>query len=121
MSAFASVRSLHPVRIWAGIVGRVVPAERVTLAVIELEPGARATPHSHPHEQVGVLIEGSLTFRIGDETRELGSGDTWSIPGDTEHEVTAGPDGASLVEVFAPVREDWAGLERLERAPNWPR
>jgi quercetin dioxygenase-like cupin family protein len=121
MSAFASVRSLSPVRIWEGITGRLVEGERATFAVIELDPGAAATPHQHPHEQLGVLIEGTLTFRIGGETRELAPGGTWRIPGDTEHEVTAGPDGATLVEVFAPVREDWAGLPRLERAPRWPR
>jgi hypothetical protein len=30
------------------------------------------------------------------------------------HAVHAGADGAFLVELFAPPRADWAGLERLE-------
>ena len=120
MSAFASVRSLVPLQIWNGIAGRVVDGERATLAVIELDPGATASPHRHGNEQLGVLIEGSLTFRIGEETRGLGPGDTWSIPPDVEHEVTAGPEGAALVEVFVPSREDWAGLATLERPPRWP-
>ncbi len=121
MSAFASVQSLVPLQIWDGIVGRAVQGERVTLAVIELDPGAVASLHEHPNEQAGVLIEGSLTFRIGDETRELGPGETWCVPGDTPHEATAGAEGALLVEVFVPARADWAGLETLERAPRWPR
>jgi hypothetical protein len=33
----------------------------------------------------------------------------------------AGPDGATVVDVFVPVREDWRKLDRLEPAePRWP-
>jgi hypothetical protein len=32
-----------------------------------------------------------------------------------------GSDGCTVVDVFAPVREDWKKLERLEATrPNWP-
>jgi hypothetical protein len=34
------------------------------------------------------------------------------------HSVHAGPEGAALIELFAPPREDWGGLERLEPAPS---
>jgi hypothetical protein len=30
--------------------------------------------------------------------------------------VRSGRDGASLIELFAPPRDDWGGLERLEPA-----
>jgi quercetin dioxygenase-like cupin family protein len=40
----------------------------------------------------------------------------WVIPADVPHAVHAGPDGAFLVELFAPPRTDWAGLKRLEPA-----
>jgi quercetin dioxygenase-like cupin family protein len=68
-----------------------------------------------------MVIEGTLTFRIGDETRELGPGQTWSIPSNVPHEVTAGPDGAVVIDVFAPVRADWDELEKSEPRPSrWP-
>ena len=77
--------------------------------------------HHHVNEQTGMLIRGSLTFRIGDETRELGPGATWCIPANVPHEVRAGPQGAVAVEVFAPRRDDWGGLERLPASsPQWP-
>ena len=66
------------------------------------------------------MIAGSVEFRVGDETRELRPGDTWSIPANTPHEVHTGPDGAIMVDVFAPVREDWKPLERFERDSLWP-
>jgi hypothetical protein len=39
------------------------------------------------------------------------------IPADVPHSVTAGPEGAFLIELFAPPRADWADLERLEPSP----
>jgi hypothetical protein len=68
-----------------------------------------------------MLLRGSLTFRIGGESRDLEAGATWRILGDTPHDVRVGPEGALLVEAFAPARDDWGGLEQLgvER-PSWP-
>lgn len=68
-----------------------------------------------------MVLSGSVTFRIGDETRELQAGGTWRIPPNAPHEVHTGPAGAVVLDVFAPVREDWAALERLGiRPPLWP-
>jgi quercetin dioxygenase-like cupin family protein len=66
------------------------------------------------------MISGSVEFRVGDESRQLRPGDTWSIPANTPHEVHTGPDGAVMIDVFAPVREDWKPLEQFEREPYWP-
>jgi len=119
-SPFADLEGLDAQRIWEGVTGRVVEGERVTLAVIELDPDSHVPEHSHENEQLGVLVSGLLEFRIGGETRRLGPGGTWSIPANVPHEVQAGPEGAVAVEVFAPARADWAALERLEARPRWP-
>jgi quercetin dioxygenase-like cupin family protein len=118
---FADLGSLSAQRIWEGVTGRVVEGERVTLAVIELDPDTVVPEHRHDNEQAGVLVSGLLEFRIGDETRRVEPGGTWCIPADVPHEVRTGPEGAVVVEVFAPARADWSGLERLEgRPPRWP-
>jgi quercetin dioxygenase-like cupin family protein len=114
VSAFDDLASIVPQQIWPGLVGRAVHGDEVTVAHIELEPGIEVPEHSHANEQVGVLLRGSLRFRIGEEDRQLEPGATWCIRADVPHSVQAGPDGATLVEVFAPPRADWAGLERLE-------
>src|SRR3954465_423066 len=112
---------MHPLRIWDGIAARAVHGELVSFAVIELDPGSTVPEHLHENEQLGVLASGTMRFRIGDETRELEPGATWCIPGKVPHEVEAGPDGAVAVEVFAPRRDDWRGLERLPASqPKWP-
>jgi quercetin dioxygenase-like cupin family protein len=121
MSAFGDIGSSDPVQIWDGVAGWTAEGERVTLALIELEPDSVVPEHSHENEQVGILLKGSMRFRIGGEARELTPGATWSIPSGTAHDVVTGPDGATLVEVFAPGRADWSGLERVAaRRPLWP-
>jgi quercetin dioxygenase-like cupin family protein len=120
LSAFDETSKKQPQRIWDGVAGRVVHGEQLTLGLVELDPGSVVPEHSHENEQLGILISGSCQFRVGDETRELGPGDTWSIPANTPHEVHTGPDGAVMIDVFAPVREDWKPLERFDRDPLWP-
>jgi quercetin dioxygenase-like cupin family protein len=112
---------IGPQDIWSGVVVRAVHGERLTLGVVELSPNAVVPEHRHDNEQLGLLLQGSLTFRIGDESRELGPGGMWSIPSNAPHEVTAGPEGAVVLDLFAPGRADWQEIDAQEpRRPNWP-
>jgi quercetin dioxygenase-like cupin family protein len=121
MGEFDQLAGMQPLRIWDGIAARTVHGELVSFAVIELDPGSTVPEHGHENEQLGVLASGTMRFRIGDQTRELGPGATWCIPANVLHEVQAGPQGAVVVEVFAPRRDDWGGLERLPASqPRWP-
>jgi quercetin dioxygenase-like cupin family protein len=120
MSAFGGTDRLEHLRIWDGVTVQAVEGDRTTLAVVDLEPGATVPEHRHDNEQLGVLVRGAMRFRVGDEVRDLGPGDTWRVLSEVPHEVTAGPEGALAIECFTPVRDDWAGLERLDgrRAPR---
>ena len=119
--SFDSLDELRPHRVWDGVLARVVPGERVTFVVLELDANTVVPEHAHENEQLGVLASGSMRFRIGDEERDLLPGGTWSIPPNVAHEVTAGPEGAVAIEVFAPGRTDWAALERPDPStPVWP-
>ena len=80
------------------------------MSVVELDPGAVVAEHSHENEQLGIVLRGTMDFRVGDERRELGLGGTWRIPANTPHEATAGPDGAVVIDVFAPPRDDFREL-----------
>ena len=121
MSAFADIGDVEPLRIWDGIVGRTIEGERITFSLVELDPDTVVPEHSHDNEQVGMLVSGSLTFTVGDETQELGPGGTWCITANVPHSVATGPGGAVVIEVFAPAREDWRSLERVGvRKPGWP-
>jgi quercetin dioxygenase-like cupin family protein len=110
----------RPIQIWEGVIARRVQGERITLAVVELAPNAIVPEHRHPNEQNGMVIQGRVLFRCGDEERELGPGGTWRILGDVPHSVVTGPDGAVVIDVFTPIRDDWDRLEVLDQPPVWP-
>ncbi len=120
MTTFDDLTDLEAQRIWERIAARSVHGERITLAVVELDPGAVVAEHSHENEQLGIVLHGSMSFRVGEEHRELGPGGTWRIPSNTPHEATAGPEGAVVIDVFSPPRGDWAALESVDRPPRWP-
>jgi len=122
MSTFGSFSSGRPYQIWTGAVARAVHGERLTMALIDLEPNLDIPEHHHVNEQLGFVVLGNVTMVIAGHARQLGPGDSYSIQGDVPHSASTGPEGATVVDVFAPVRADWEKAERLEPSPgHWPR
>jgi quercetin dioxygenase-like cupin family protein len=120
-SAFDRLGDLAPQQLFEGFVARSVHGEQLTLAVVEIEPNAVLPEHEHVNEQFGMVLRGSATFRVGEESRELRPGDIWRIPAHTLHTLVAGPEGAEVLDVFSPPRDDWRGLAALApQQPRWP-
>ena len=118
---FEALRDIRPHMLVEGIMARAVEGERVTMAVVELDSNAVSPSHHHENEQLGFVIAGSIVMRIGTHERELNPGDTYNIPSHVSHDAVAGPDGATVVDVFVPVREDWKKLQRADpKKPRWP-
>jgi quercetin dioxygenase-like cupin family protein len=121
VSAFEDLEGIGPRRIWDGVVVRSVHGERSTLGVVELEPDSHVPEHAHENEQLGMVLKGDVEFRVGDERMRLGPGGTWCIAANVPHEVWTGPDGAVVIDVFAPGRDDWRAVEQGEpQPPLWP-
>jgi quercetin dioxygenase-like cupin family protein len=93
--------------IFPGVNIRTAAAERMLVAVVDLEPGSVVEEHSHPHEQVGLWLAGKARFTIGDETRTVGPGDLYRIPGGVKHKVVVLDEPARAVDIFCPVREEY--------------
>ena len=90
-----------------GVSTRIFCGEQAMLSLVNIEPNAKGKIHSHPEEQWGFLIEGS-GFRIqGGEEIEIKKGDFWQTPGGEEHGIIAGPEGAKILDVFSPPREQY--------------
>lgn len=90
-----------------GVEARIFPGEKMTVSVVELAPGTKSPVHSHPQEQWGFLMKGSAVRILGDEEAEMTPGDFWVTPGNVPHGIVAGPEGAVVVDVFAPPREEY--------------
>ncbi len=77
------------------------------LSIVDLEPRSVVEEHSHPHEQVGMVLEGRAVFTVGGEEKTLGPGDVYRIPGHTPHKVIALDAPVRALDVFHPIREDY--------------
>jgi quercetin dioxygenase-like cupin family protein len=93
--------------IFPGVEIRTTAGDRLMLSVVMFQPDSVVAEHSHPHEQMGVMISGRAEFTVGDLTRVIGPGDVWKIPGGVPHRVRALGGPALAIDVFHPIREDY--------------
>ncbi len=96
-----------------GVTMSLLPGARMLANWVRIEPGAEVANHSHPHEQVGLVVEGEVMMTIDGETKRLVPGHCYCIAGDVEHGAVAGPEGAVVVDIFSPPRADY--IEQLDR------
>jgi len=97
----------QPKEIVPGINARTFWGDKMTLALVTLEPHAVLPPHTHPHEQAGYVLEGEIEFTISGQTKMCRAGDVYIISGNAEHSVLVGDLPTRLFESFVPVREDF--------------
>ena len=90
-----------------GMTTTIFPGEKAMLSVVRIEPHAMGQMHNHPEEQWGVMLEGSATRYQDDEEFTISKGDFWRTPPDAMHTMKAGADGAVVLDIFAPVREEY--------------
>jgi quercetin dioxygenase-like cupin family protein len=77
------------------------------MSLVEMAPNAVVEAHSHPNEQVGMVIAGRALFIVGAEQKTLGPGDMYRIPGGVLHRVVASEEGLRALDIFTPVREEY--------------
>ena len=92
----------------AGVSGQPLFGADAMLNLIRFEPGATVPLHSHPHEQLGIVLEGMQALVVDGVAHELGPFEAYVLPGGVEHSAYCGPEGALVLDVFTPVREDYA-------------
>ena len=106
MSYFV-VNGLEAKKLVEGIEIRVIPGEKMTMVFFDLAAGAVVPEHSHPHEQMGTVLKGSLEFTLGGEKRIVKEGDAYHVPSDMVHSGKCGDSPSQILEVFSPPREDY--------------
>ena len=92
-----------------GGVTRKVLAYSDNLMSVELhfEKGAVGAKHSHPHEQIGYIISGSLSYQEeGKEDQVLTAGDTYYVAPNVVHGIVA-LEETMLLDIFTPMRKDF--------------
>ncbi len=91
-----------------GLSTRIFVGDQSMLSVVTIEPFAVGEVHSHPQEQWGILLDGDgVRIQDGEETA-IKAGDFWLTPGGTPHGIRAGANGARVLDVFSPPRDEYA-------------
>jgi quercetin dioxygenase-like cupin family protein len=89
----------------AGITAAVAVGDQLSAVRYTLEPAAPVPEHSHPNEEFGQILRGSLELVVGGQARVLRAGEAFLIPGDVPHAARALDDGCELLECYAPPRD----------------
>ncbi|PSQ56115.1 cupin domain-containing protein [Halobacteriales archaeon SW_8_68_21] len=100
-----AVEAVDGVFLTQGAVGEAMSIQR-----FEIDPGDAVPEHDHPHEQIGIITEGAITFAVDGDERVVEAGDTYVIPGGEPHAATNRDDEPVVgYDIFSPPRAnpDW--------------
>ena len=73
------------------------PGREVVTARVEINPGIGVGRHTHPGEEVGYIVEGTVLLEVGGATRTLKGGEAFVIPSGTPHNATNSGSGKAVV------------------------
>lgn len=107
MAYFHDPSTLERRELAPGIHLRTMWGDKVMMSLVEIAPHAVLPPHTHPHEQAGLVIQGEFEFTIGGETRAIRQGEAYVIPGNVEHSLTGSSGWSLALDIFSPPREEY--------------
>ena len=87
----------------------------ITLIVEEIAPGDRIPLHTHPINEVIVILEGSAEVTLGDEAQRVGPDSVVFIPAGTPHGTRN--TGTTPIRLHAMFPSEQIGIQYLERNP----
>ena len=100
------IDEVEPRELAPGYNARLVHTERTTHSYVDIDPHMPLPEHSHPHEQIVNMLEGTYELTVDGETFVLNAGEVLVIPGGAVHSGGAHTD-CRILDVFSPVREEY--------------
>lgn len=90
-----------------GIKRQMIVGENVMVCRFTFDPFVVTDVHSHPHEQITLVMQGTVKFTISGEERIVTAGDVLHFPPDNRHGATMLDEEVVLIDIFSPIREDF--------------
>jgi quercetin dioxygenase-like cupin family protein len=105
-SPFGTFNGREPYPMFDGVGLRAIAGDQVFLGRVTYDPGTTVARHSHEQtEQVMLILDGSVTMTIGEESREMREGDVCVVNRGVEHELHSSG-GVTFIEALGPVPLD---------------
>lgn len=102
--------SIPSVQTAPGIRRQMVVGQNVMICRFTFDPFVVTEEHEHPHEQMTLVVKGRVKFVISGEERIVAAGDVLHFPPNNRHGATMLDEEVVLIDIFAPIREDFLDL-----------
>lgn len=90
-----------------GIKRQMVVGKNVMICRFTFDPLVVTDQHTHPHEQMTLVMKGRVKFFISGEERIVSAGDVLHFPPHNRHGATMLDEEVVLIDIFSPIREDF--------------
>jgi len=90
-----------------GIERQMVVGERMMICRFRFAPFLVTPEHTHPHEQISMVISGRVRFFVEGEERLALPGDVLHFPSNCLHGATMMDEEVVIIDIFTPLREDF--------------
>lgn len=90
-----------------GIERQMVVGENMMMIRFRFAPFLETPQHTHPHEQMTLVVQGKVKFFISGEEHILQAGDVIHFPPHNRHGATMLDEEVILIDMFSPIREDF--------------
>jgi quercetin dioxygenase-like cupin family protein len=101
---WATIPIEHPAE---GIERQMLVGEQMMICRFRFAPFLVTSEHSHPHEQMSLVVSGRVRFFIEGEQRIASPGDVLHFPSNCAHGATMMDEEVVLIDIFTPLREDF--------------
>jgi quercetin dioxygenase-like cupin family protein len=100
-----------------GIKRQMIVGENVMVCRFTFDPFVVTDVHTHPHEQVTLVIKGKAKFTIDGLAVIVAAGDVLHFPPHNSHGATMLDEEVVLIDIFSPIREDFLDKPVMEVEP----
>lgn len=108
MKFFHPISNLPLEPVSTGIQRFIFTLKEIMGVYYEIQPGILVSEHRHPNEQMGMLIQGKVKWKIRGEEIITQAPVLYSIPFNEPHSAEVlGDEPALFLDVFYPKREDF--------------
>jgi quercetin dioxygenase-like cupin family protein len=90
-----------------GIRRQMVIGQKIMVCRFTFDPFVVTPEHTHPHEQITLVMKGKAKFTISGEERIVKEGDILHFPSHNLHGATMLDEEVVLIDIFSPIREDF--------------
>ena len=90
-----------------GIERQMVVGKDIMICRFRFAPFLVTPEHSHPHEQISLVIKGKVKFILETEEKICQPGDVLHFPSNFWHGATMLEEEVILIDIFSPIREDF--------------